>query len=402
MIRNQNIVCIASNWFEHPTSKQHVMRALAQHNRVVWVNFHASRRPKLNMIDLQAIGRRLTQIVAGSQQVTAGRFTTPASIEVLSPLLIPWPEAIIARRINAWNIARQVRTALRSTAGRATQLWLFTPDVPELIPALNPEHVVYYCVDDFAAFEGYNTNLVERLERQTVQAADTVIATSKPLMEKLQACGAAPHLITHGVDTAHFAQATQPTDEPTPECIRHVPHPILGFFGLVTEWVDLELLRAVAQRRRDWQIVLLGCARVDTSQLAAEPNIHLIGPQPYEALPEFCRAFDVGLIPFRMNRLIQAVNPIKLREYLAAGLPVVSAPMPAVLEYQPGVYPAQTADEFITATEAALSANSPANVAARQALVANESWAAKVAHLSDIIQASPRRRYPESTQPATI
>lgn len=395
MIRDHNIICLASNWFEHPTSKQHVMRALAEHNRVVWVNFHASRRPRLSISDLNTIYHRLSQVAGGKQAVSS-------AIEVLSPLLAPWPESALARRFNTWNLVRQIRKALQNTVDRPTQLWLFTPDVPEIIEPLAPDHVVYYCVDDFAAFEGFNTQLVEQLEQQTVRAADTVIATSEPLMQRMRDLRATPHYIAHGVDTAHFGKAASETSEPLPEAVQDLPHPILGFFGLITEWVDFDLLKAVAQRRRDWSIALLGNTRVDTSAIEAEPNVHLLGPQPYEQLPDFCRAFDVGLIPFRMNRLIQAVNPIKLREYLAAGLPVVSAPMPAVLDYQPGVFPAETVDEFIQATEAALQANSARDVTARQALVANESWAARVQQLSDIIMAAPPRQPSKMPQPAAI
>lgn len=399
MIRDHNIICIASNWFEHPTSKQHVMRALSDHNRVLWINFHASRRPRLTLSDARAVTSRLGQIFAGKREVTSGQGLN-APIDVLSPLLAPWPEAVLARRYNTWNLVRQIRAALYDSADRPTQLWLFTPDVPEIIKPLQPDHVVYYCVDDFAAFEGFNTNLIEKLERQTAQAADTVVATSEPLMQRMQELGCEPHYIAHGVDTTHFSRALN--DQALPEAVRNIPSPILGFFGLITEWVDLELLQSVAQARRDWSLVLLGHTRVDVSLLKDEPNIHLLGGQPYSELPAFCRAFDVGLIPFRMNRLIHAVNPIKLREYLAAGLPVVSAPMPAVMDYKPGVYPAETVEEFINATEAALKANSASDIKARQALVANESWAARVAQLSDIILSAVPRESSNAPQLASM
>ena len=126
LIRDRNIVCVASNWFDHPTSKHHVMRLLAERNHVLWVNYLASRRPKLTGSDRGVIIKRLRQACAGPRRVSS-------TIDVLSPLLVPMPESRIARAVNARALAGQVKAALRQLPRRPTQLWLFTPDVPELM-----------------------------------------------------------------------------------------------------------------------------------------------------------------------------------------------------------------------------------------------------------------------------
>jgi hypothetical protein len=117
--------------------------------------------------------------------------------------------------------------------------------------------------------------------------------------------------------------------------------------------------------------------------------VHLLGGRPYEQLPAYCRGFDVGLIPFRMNRLTRAVNPIKLREYLAAGLPVVSSPMQAVLGYAPAVRCAQNLEQFLVACESALDEARQGGWGGRQRLVRAESWAARVEHLSRLVTELP-------------
>ncbi len=150
MIAGCNIICIASNWHDHPTSKHHVMRCLAERNHVLWVNFHASRRPRLTGGDARLVCRRLRQAWAGPQRVAP-------QIDVLSPLALPLPASSLARWINARILARQIRRALRALPRRPVQLWLFTPDVPELIGRLRPDRVVYYCVDEFAAFSGFES-----------------------------------------------------------------------------------------------------------------------------------------------------------------------------------------------------------------------------------------------------
>jgi glycosyltransferase involved in cell wall biosynthesis len=382
MITDHNIVCIASSWFDHPTSKHHVMRRLAATNHVLWVNFHASRRPQLTRADTNLIVRRLKRVFEGAQRVAD-------HIDVLSPLLLPFPESRAARWFNARALQWQIRTALRTLRERPLQLWLFTPDVPELIPLLRPQRVVYYCVDDFAAFAGFNTKLVERLEQRTMARSDAVITTSEELHAPRAAAHHCVHLVPHGVDVSHFARAVDDPDLPVPDELQAIPRPIFGYMGMLSDWVDQELLADAARRRPDWSFVLLGDSRCDTSTLTGLPNLHMLGGRPYAELPAYCRGFDVGLIPFRMSRLIRAVNPIKLREYLAAGLPVVSAPMDAVRPYAPAVQLAETTDQFIAACTAALQQAESTPAAERQQLVAHESWEQRMSDLSHVVQTLP-------------
>ena len=156
MIRDRNIVCLASNWFDHPTSKHHVMRILSEHNHVLWVNYHASRRPKLGRRDARMMVRRLREACCGARRVSP-------TLEVLSPLLVPAPDSRLARYVNGRVLARQIRAALRRAGrpqfprvpARPTQLWLFTPDVPELIDLLPAERVLTAAMDVAALEAGY-------------------------------------------------------------------------------------------------------------------------------------------------------------------------------------------------------------------------------------------------------
>ncbi len=382
MICGRNIVCLASSFYDHPTSKHHVMRVLSRENRVVWVNCHASRRPTLSVRDLRLAGQRLSRVLGGARQVAA-------NMTVISPLLLPWPASLTIRRVNGWRLRAAISQALRRLPPAPTQLWIFTPDLPEVIDHAVYERVVYYCVDDFAAFDGFDTPTIEALEARTLALSDVVLATSQPLLERCAGRHANVHFAPHGVDFPHFAAAAAPDGPPVPAELASLPRPTLGFLGLVGEHVDLELLAAAAARRPDWSFVLVGTVRRDLGCVRDLRNVHVLGPRPYEALPGICRGLDIGLIPFQMTRLVRAVNPIKLREYLAAGLPVVTTPMPEVSGYGPAVRTARTCDEFVAATEACLelSRREPAN--ARQALVASETWEALVARLAKIVAASP-------------
>jgi len=324
-----SVLCFASGYDAPPTSKHHVMHVLAdQGNTVLWVNYHASRMPTASGSDLRYIARKLRQVAGGLKNPRT-------NVYVLTPLVVPLPSSAFARRLNRALLTWQIRRALRKVSpgpNTPLELWSFTPDVAYLLDRFGQQRVVYYCVDDHSQFTGYDTRQVLRDEEALCRRADLVVTTSGPLQESRKPWNPNTILVPHGVDYEHFAQALN-DNLPEPAELTAIPRPRLGFFGLLRDWVDLDLLAEVARRRPDWHVVLLGDSTVDLSPYRSLANMHFLGPKPYGELPAWCRGFDVGLIPFKLNPLTHAVNPIKLREYLAAGLPVVSTPLPEVARY---------------------------------------------------------------------
>jgi len=378
MIADRNIICVASNWFYDPTSKHQLMKLLAERNHILWVNYHGSRRVTASGADLKTAIGRIGQFLAGPRQVAS-------NITVITPIVVPLPGSTRARRVNRWILLRQIRRALRRLPARPVQVWSFAPDVSYLAGGFGEECLVYYCVDEFSEFAGYDSQAIVRQERDLIARADLVVTTSRRLQASKQACHPRTHLVTHGVDYEHFAKATSP-DLTEPEDVADLPRPILGFFGLIQEWVDLDLLAEVARRRPGWSIVLIGEMRTAIGPGRQPPNLHVLGRRPYETLPAYCRAFDVGLIPFRVNALTLKVNPIKLREYLAAGLPVVSTPLPEAEAYQPLVEIADGVDAFVDACQRAVTGNTPEQIERRQAAMRQETWRAKIELLSQLVE----------------
>ena len=150
--------------------------------------------------------------------------------------------------------------------------------------------------------------------------------------------------------------------------------PVIGFFGLIADWVDLEVIRYLASSRPEWSFLLIGEVQTDTSALRELPNVHLLGRRKYQSLPAYCKAFDVAILPFVVNELTLAANPLKLREYLAAGLPVVATPLPEVLKLKPLVRMARTPEEFLDQIEALLSEGKRGPDPAVSRLMEPESW----------------------------
>jgi glycosyltransferase involved in cell wall biosynthesis len=185
-------------------------------------------------------------------------------------------------------------------------------------------------------------------------------------------------LIPHGVDAAHFETACDPKLEVAEE-IANLPRPVIGFWGLIQDWVDVGLLARVARMRPDWSFVTIGEVRIDVSELRHCHNFHFLGRQPYVRRPSFARGFDVGMIPFVLNDLTRAVNPIKLQEYLRAGLPVVSTPLPEVRD-QFGVFRGADAESFVSSCEAALN---QVRGAGRRPMSNVDSWDDKVEQICE-------------------
>ena len=374
MIEDRNIICIASDWFYDPTSKHHVMKLLSERNHIVWVNYHGSRRPRLSAADFATMAGKLRRIVQGPRRVDS-------RITVVTPLVVPLPGRAAVAGLNRRLLTRQIRRVLRDLPPRPVQLWSFAPDVDFLCGRFDEECVVYYCVDEFSEFAGYDRKAILSAERRLASRADLVVTTSEALHESKRALNANTILVPHGVDRAHFAGATS-DDVEIPEEIASLPRPILGFWGLLKDWVDVDLLAELAAARPDWSLVLIGEPATDVSALERLSNVHLLGRRPYAALPSFAKGFDLGLIPFRVNRLTRAVNPIKLREYLSAGLPVVSTPLREVRRYGGLVRVAERGEAFVRACHDAICEDDQAGSAARRDAMTSETWTAKVEEIS--------------------
>jgi hypothetical protein len=174
---------------------------------------------------------------------------------------------------------------------------------------------------------------------------------------------------------------------------------VIGFFGLIADWVDLDLVAHLARARPEWRLVLIGKADCDLAPLAGLANVSVLGWRSYDALPAYCRGFDAAILPFRINELTLAANPLKLREYLAAGLPVVSTAIPEAERLAPLVRVGRTADEFLAEVEAALAPGERGPRPHRAAAMARESWDHKTEELSGVVtsfldEASRRARQP--------
>ena len=379
MLEGGSIICFAHDWGGDPTSKTHIMRILSRKNRVLWINSIAMRRPTASRADLGRLASKLRRGLGGCREVEPNIF-------VVNPLVVPLPGVAAADRLNAVILAGTLRRLSRRLALKQPILWSFLPTVGRLLGRLDEGMVIYHCVDEYAEFSGVPKQALLSMERDLVHRADLVLTSSERLCEERRPGNPNTHFIPHGVDVDHFAQSLNPATI-VPEDLRRLPRPIVGFIGLLADWVDLDLLRAVALARPAWSFALIGRSVTDLAAVQNLPNVHLLGQKPFSALPAYCRGIDVGIIPFRINRLTLRANPLKLREYLAAGLPVVSTPLPEVARFAPLLHLADGSAAFLTGIESALEDVGDEAARGRRALsMTAEGWEARVEEISRLIR----------------
>lgn len=269
--------------------------------------------------------------------------------------------------------------AVLAEVGRNTIVWVSSPLADYLVEAALPRIMlaVYDCMDDLASFRTGTEDMRER-EAKLLKLVDLLFTGGRSLYEARKQRHPRAYCFPSGVEIEHYRQVR---DSATPEAaaLAHIPHPRLGYFGVLDERIDWPMIGEVAARRPDWQWVFVGpAAKIDLHELPAAPNIHYLGQQPYAGLPQFLKGFDIATMPFALNEATKFISPTKTLEYLAGGKPVLSSSVADVVaSYSAIVYLADGPDAWIAAVEhilAASEAERQARLARAQPLLEQSTW----------------------------
>ena len=386
-LEGRDIVCLGfGEWdAELWTNQQHLMSRLARHNRVLFLESLGLRQPRLAGRDLRRMARRVERAAAGARAVDG--------LHVLSPLVIPIHDRPRIRSLNAGLLRAQVGRAAHSLGFERPLLWSYVPQADWLVETLEPSAIVYHCVDDIAAQKGVAAAAFREAEAHFAAQADLVLASAPALAERMRTLNGRVFYAPNVADTDRFATALEVG--PTDPAIAALPGPRVVFTGaVVATKLDLELLEGVARARPNWSIALVGPVgagdpRTNISSLARLPNVHLLGARRYADLPQVLRGADVALVPYAINDLTRSVFPMKVYEYLAAGLPVVTTPLPALAETT-GVVVAADAPATVAAVERALAEDGHATRRARSAAVRENSWDARLEEIDSYLSGLAR------------
>ena len=370
-----DFICFsAQDWWYHNRAHSdfQLMRNIAQDRRVLFVNSIGMRMPTSGntTMPIRRIGRKVRSIA----KLVRHPLPEVPGFTVMTPVTVPLYHRARVRRVNAYLVAAQVRVVAALHGIRDPACMVTVPTAWDVLQHVPHGTSIYNRSDKHSAFPEADTATIELLEQSLMLASDHVLYVSRTLMDDEAALteGRAVFL-DHGVDLSLFQRV--PEDE-WPADIASIPGPRIGYFGAIRDYViDLELLRRVAEGIPEAQLVLVGGATCPIDDLVGLPNVHWLGARDYEDIPRYGSAFDVALMPWLDNEWIRNCNPIKMKEYLALGLPVVTIAFPEVDRYSDVISVAHGIEDFVARTREALAENdSEAARTRRRAAVADASW----------------------------
>ena len=380
-------VCFsAQDWWYHNRAHSdfQLMRRVAENRTVLFVNSIGMRMP----LPGRSPGA-LRRIVRKAASM-ARRLQTPLpdvpGFHVLTPVLLPFYGSPVGRAINAWAVRAQVARAERSLGIDQPLIVATIPTAWEVVRRLPHRSLVFNRSDKHSAFDEVDRAYIGSLEQALLEEADHVLYVSHELLaEEADTAGDRAHFLDHGVDLELFRP--RPAAE-EPEDLRDIPHPRIGFFGGFDDYIiDFDLLERLARELPDAHLVLIGDATCPMTRFDGLPNVHWLGHRPYEDIPRYGSGFDVALMPWLDNEWIRHSNPIKLKEYLALGLPVVSTDFPEAHHHTPWISIAAGPDDFVVQVRAALDDHDDVARARRRASVTGDSWDVRSRELMRVCEA---------------
>jgi glycosyltransferase involved in cell wall biosynthesis len=388
VIQGQSIICFAGEdwWYHHPHSKYHLMRRFAKAgNKVIFVNSISMGLPSLRNKDLlPRIFRKL-----GSYARLAR--PTPEGVTVVSPAVIPFFGSRIARAANRKLLALQIGLLAKKSGLSRPILWIAIPTAAEMIGEFDEQLVIYQVSDKYDAnLMDHATDLrtIRQLHERAIERADIVFYSGQKLLAEAKHGRERSFLLEQAVDFDHWSQVG--TGKLTvAEAVARIPRPRLGYFGAIEPWlVDQELIKRASRERPDWQWIFIG-NKSRGVEIESLPNTHFLPPVSYLELPRYAAGFDVCVLPWDTAHSFTSYgSAIKVREYLATGLPVVISPLPEYESMSEVLRIARSGDDWFRLVEEALNENDPAAKRARQAAVSSGTWDARAEWVSSLIEST--------------
>lgn len=368
-----NLLVFSDDWGRHPTSCQHLVRRLLPRYSTTWVNVIGMRRPRFEWYTVIRGLEKARQWFGPSEQ----RADLPANLRVVSPVLWPGFGNSFERQLNRRLMQRALKKLINeSKPPVAVTTQPITVDLIDRIPA---RRWIYYCVDDFSTWPGLDHAAVRRLENQLIERADRIVAVSEQLCRRVAQLNRTADLLTHGVDLEMWT-----TPNPNHIFEFDLPRPWLVFWGLIDRRMDVRIITQLANSGIG-SVLLAGPEDDADPALKQTKNVRFLGPVPNDQLPALAAVADVLLLPYADLPVTRAIQPLKLKEYLATGKAVVATDLPAVREWSDCLDISSTVDEYVGLAKlrSITGATSP-QLNGRKRLT-SESWEAKADRFASIL-----------------
>ncbi len=393
-----DVICISSiDWDFIWQGHQEIMsRLAATGHRVLFIENTGVRPPRLS--DLPRVLSRLRNWRRGTKGFREER----SNLFIHSPIVVPLPYSRIAQWLNQRMLMRGINRWMRAVGASRPVVWTFlpTPLARELIKAINPALTIYYCIDDLASSSPEARKIVKS-EQALFREADLVFVTSERLRQRAAQFSDRVHLFPFAVNLAVFQKSREAHEAP-PADLAALKRPVAGYVGGLHQWVDQDLLVAIASRLPKINFALVGPEQTDVSRLKALPNVHLFGQRPHADLPRYVAGFDCGLVPYRITEYTANVYPTKLNEYLVMGIPVVATDLAEIRRFNSEhgaiVQIAESGDDYANAVKNAVAAVPlPSEVSRRVEVAESNSWERRLEKMSQMIDAELTLRQARTT-----
>ena len=367
MLKDRNIIIFGEDWGRFPSTTQHIGKVLLKYNRVIWIGSLAHRKPNFSLRDVKRVFEKLKNIFKPREKKLI--VEQPEYPILIHPFIIPLHDFKLVRRINSFLLRRAILKAIKKYKFERPILITSTPVIYDLIGKLGETSSHYFCLDDYSHFDRAFNSLIQ-MEKELLAKVTSYFAVSQLLLGMKQASSGNNFFLPQGVQTEHFKKNI----DTIPEDMKNLKKPVIGFFGLISEWIDLDLITHSASELPDCNFLIIGKHSVDVGVFKKYLNINFIGEVPFSVLPNYASTFDVGIIPFKVNELTLACNPLKLLEYLSLGIPVVSVNLPEVIKFNSVAYIAKDYQDFVEKIKMALNENNSELTNLRLSVANKYSW----------------------------
>lgn len=368
-------VVFGPDWGRHPSTSQHLFNELLHSHPVVWVETVGLRLPRLNLRDLRRSWQKLADYVTGRRRRVG---SVQPGLSVVCPMTLPFTQLEWVRRFNLWQTRRAVLGTCSKLGLSRHVLVVTAPSHCDVVGHLGECLSVYYCPDNYALWPGMNARQIQQMELDLTQRVDAIVAVSDYLGERLQVCGKPLMVLTQGVNAAHFARSLPPQNTSRFEIV---------YFGMIDERLDLDLIIDLAQRLPQALIRMIGPVVINASRLREQPNVSLEPPLPFSELPAALTTASLFILPFKLNELSKSCSPLKIKEYLACGRPVIATAVPEAQRLAQHVHVAADSAAFGDAVASAVEGTLSFDARAVREMIANEGWEAKAQEFVRFVEA---------------
>jgi glycosyltransferase involved in cell wall biosynthesis len=366
------LLVFADDWGRHPSSCQHLIRHLVGHRQVYWINTIGTREPRLNLATLRRGFEKISSWVR-RPAVGSGSDALPANLRVLNPKMWPWTSRPFDQALNRELLFRQLAPVVRSLPAPPIAVTTL-PIVSDLMGLLPVQRWVYYCVDDFGEWPGLAQAALRKTEERLIRRADCLVAVSETLQDKMAQRGRQAHLLTHGIEPDFWK--IEGDARPLPQ-LANLPRPLVVFWGVIDRRMDVAFVRQLAAGLERGTVVLVGRQDDPDPALWAIPRVVHVPAMPFADLPHLAAAAGVLIMPYADLPVTRAMQPLKLKEYLATGRPVVVRDLPANRSWSDCMDLAGTPTEFARLVRVRLGHGLPPTQNAARCRLAAETWAEK-------------------------